>query len=281
MRGRRKLAAELRAHVTAGESLPAALARYPRAFSSLYRGLVAAGAETGRLAEVLARLADYLEAREALRQKVGARADLSDGRHGDRVRGDRRADGLRGAAGGVGLPAEPADAAVAHAGVDRDQRLFSRDRMVGRRASRVGRVRGFRSRCGAARSARAGTRCCCGCRWRPAVAQPRHGALREHAGDPGGSGAPLLRSLDAAAEVVRMLPLRSRDRHCGRTGARRRRAVARIARAECLSAGARPPGGQRRAKRTAGADARACSAKSWSATRSAVSRGSPRCCSRR
>ena len=65
-----KLAGNLRTHVTAGESLPAALARYPRAFSPLYRGLVGAGAETGRLAEVLARLADYLEAREALRQKV-------------------------------------------------------------------------------------------------------------------------------------------------------------------------------------------------------------------
>ena len=59
----------LRAQVAAGESLPAALARCPRTFSPLYRGLVAAGAETGRLAEVLARLADYLEAREALRQK--------------------------------------------------------------------------------------------------------------------------------------------------------------------------------------------------------------------
>jgi general secretion pathway protein F len=65
-----KIATELRAQVAAGEALPAALARYPRAFSPLYRGLVAAGAETGRLAEVLARLADYLEAREAMRQKV-------------------------------------------------------------------------------------------------------------------------------------------------------------------------------------------------------------------
>ena len=65
-----KLAANLRTHVSEGESLPAALARYPRAFSPLYRGLVGAGAETGRLADVLARLADYLEAREALRQKV-------------------------------------------------------------------------------------------------------------------------------------------------------------------------------------------------------------------
>ena len=65
-----RLATALRAHVTTGESLPAALARYPRAFSSLYCGLVGAGAESGRLPEVLASLADYLEAREALRQKV-------------------------------------------------------------------------------------------------------------------------------------------------------------------------------------------------------------------
>ena len=65
-----KLASSLRAQVASGESLHAALARYPRAFSPLYRGLVGAGGETGRLAEVLARLADYLEAREALRQKV-------------------------------------------------------------------------------------------------------------------------------------------------------------------------------------------------------------------
>lgn len=65
-----KVASSLRAHVAAGESLPSALARYPRTFSPLYRGLVGAGAETGRLAEVLSRLSDYLEAREALRQKV-------------------------------------------------------------------------------------------------------------------------------------------------------------------------------------------------------------------
>jgi general secretion pathway protein F len=63
------VATALREHIAAGEALPAALARYPRSFSSLYRGLVSAGAETGRLADVLARLADYLEARAALRQK--------------------------------------------------------------------------------------------------------------------------------------------------------------------------------------------------------------------
>lgn len=65
----RKLVGMLRSHVVAGESLPAAMGRYPRAFPLLYRGLVAAGSETGRLPEVLARLADYLDARLALRQR--------------------------------------------------------------------------------------------------------------------------------------------------------------------------------------------------------------------
>jgi general secretion pathway protein F len=65
-----KIVAALRTHVASGEALPAALARFPRTFSPLYRGLVGAGAETGRLADVLARLADYLDAREALRQRV-------------------------------------------------------------------------------------------------------------------------------------------------------------------------------------------------------------------
>lgn len=63
------LCAALRGHLAAGEPLATALARYPRTFAPLYRGLVVAGAETGRLADVLARLADYLEARQALRQK--------------------------------------------------------------------------------------------------------------------------------------------------------------------------------------------------------------------
>jgi general secretion pathway protein F len=65
----RKVVEALRAHVVSGESLPAALGRFPRSFPALYRGLVGAGAESGRLGEVLSRLADYLEARQALRQK--------------------------------------------------------------------------------------------------------------------------------------------------------------------------------------------------------------------
>jgi general secretion pathway protein F len=59
----------IRAQVGAGEPLAAALSRFPRTFSELYRGLVAVGSETGQLGEVLARLADYLEARQALRAK--------------------------------------------------------------------------------------------------------------------------------------------------------------------------------------------------------------------
>ena len=64
-----KVVDAIRSNVTAGESLPAALSRFPRTFTPLYRGLIGAGTETGRLPEVLARLADYLDARLALRQK--------------------------------------------------------------------------------------------------------------------------------------------------------------------------------------------------------------------
>src|SRR5262252_4944004 len=64
-----KVFTALRAQVAAGEPLAAALSRWPRTFSELYRGLVAVAAETGRLPEVLARLADYLDARQALRQR--------------------------------------------------------------------------------------------------------------------------------------------------------------------------------------------------------------------
>ena len=199
-----KLAGNLRAHVAAGESLPAALARYPRAFSPLYRGLVGAGAETGRLAEVLSRLADYLEAREALRQKVMlaliypmvvtviAFAVIA------------RPARLRRAAGRVGVSAEPADAAVAHAGADRDERVLSRDRMaLARRASRR-RASRSRSRCRRARFARAGTRSCCACRSSGRLFRSLDTArFASTLAILVGSGAPLLRSLDAAADVVR------------------------------------------------------------------------------
>ena len=59
----------IRDQVAAGEPLAAALSRFPRTFSELYRGLVAVGAETGQLGAVLSRIADYLESRQALKQK--------------------------------------------------------------------------------------------------------------------------------------------------------------------------------------------------------------------
>jgi general secretion pathway protein F len=59
----------VRGQVGAGEPLAAALSRFPRTFSELYRGLVSVGSETGQLGSVLSRLADYLEARQALRAK--------------------------------------------------------------------------------------------------------------------------------------------------------------------------------------------------------------------
>jgi general secretion pathway protein F len=61
----------VRAGVLGGQSLAQALGAQPQTYSPLYRGLVAVGGETGQLAGVLARLADYLEARQALKQKIG------------------------------------------------------------------------------------------------------------------------------------------------------------------------------------------------------------------
>jgi general secretion pathway protein F len=59
----------LRDQVAAGEPLASAMSRFPKSFPELYRGLVSVGAESGQLGAVLSRLADYLEARLALRQK--------------------------------------------------------------------------------------------------------------------------------------------------------------------------------------------------------------------
>lgn len=66
----RDLVASVRSEIMGGASLSAALARHPRDFSDMYRGLVAAGEQIGQLARVLSRLADYLERRNALVQKL-------------------------------------------------------------------------------------------------------------------------------------------------------------------------------------------------------------------
>lgn len=66
----RELVAAIRAEVLGGQSLAGALAQHPRDFPDIYRALVSAGEHTGKLGLVLARLADYIEQRNALRQKI-------------------------------------------------------------------------------------------------------------------------------------------------------------------------------------------------------------------
>lgn len=66
----RSLLAAVRARVLEGQSLSRGLAEYPAAFPQIYRAMVEAGEHTGRLGDVLERLADYTESRENLRDKV-------------------------------------------------------------------------------------------------------------------------------------------------------------------------------------------------------------------
>ncbi|MGI4861163.1 MAG: type II secretion system inner membrane protein GspF [Janthinobacterium lividum] len=66
----RELVAAIRAEVVGGQSLAGALALHTRDFPDIYRALVSAGEHTGKLGLVLGRLADYIEQRNALRQKI-------------------------------------------------------------------------------------------------------------------------------------------------------------------------------------------------------------------
>lgn len=66
----RNLLAAVRARVLEGQSLARSLTAFPQAFPDIYLALVEAGEQSGRLVDVLERLADYTENREALRQKV-------------------------------------------------------------------------------------------------------------------------------------------------------------------------------------------------------------------
>ncbi len=62
--------AAVRDDVRAGHRLAEALAAHPRDFPEIYQALVDAGEQSGDLAQVLERLADYIESRGALRNKV-------------------------------------------------------------------------------------------------------------------------------------------------------------------------------------------------------------------
>ena len=67
------LMAALRAEVNAGASFAQALSQHPSEFSDIYRAVIGAGEQSGDLGLVLERLADDLEAQQALKAKlVGA-----------------------------------------------------------------------------------------------------------------------------------------------------------------------------------------------------------------
>lgn len=65
----KQLLARLRGAVLEGQSLGGALAAYPDTFSDLYRTLISAGEASGKLPDVLSRLADHVEEQQALKQK--------------------------------------------------------------------------------------------------------------------------------------------------------------------------------------------------------------------
>lgn len=66
----RSVLAAVRGKVLEGQSLARSMRDFPDAFPEIYRSMVDAGEQSGRLDEVLERLADYTESRQALQQKV-------------------------------------------------------------------------------------------------------------------------------------------------------------------------------------------------------------------
>jgi general secretion pathway protein F len=66
----RDLIASIRSEVMGGASLSDALSQHPRDFADIYRALVTSGEQIGQLSRVLSRLADYIERRNVLVQKV-------------------------------------------------------------------------------------------------------------------------------------------------------------------------------------------------------------------
>jgi general secretion pathway protein F len=67
----REVLTGVKAELMAGASLAAALGSQARSFPEFYCALVQGGEESGALPTVLQHLADYLDARQALRQKTG------------------------------------------------------------------------------------------------------------------------------------------------------------------------------------------------------------------
>jgi len=66
----RMILSGVKAEVTAGHSFATALGAHEKSFPEVYRALVRGGEESGALPTVLQHLADYLDARQALKQKT-------------------------------------------------------------------------------------------------------------------------------------------------------------------------------------------------------------------
>jgi len=67
----RAVLAGVRAEISAGLPLAAAMASYGRTFPEFYCAVIHGGEESGALPAIMQRLADYLDARQALKQKIG------------------------------------------------------------------------------------------------------------------------------------------------------------------------------------------------------------------
>ncbi len=135
----RDLIASIRSEVMGGSSLSDALAQHPRDFADIYRALVSSGEQIGQLARVLSRLADYIERRNALVQKVQAGVHLSGHRHRGGVRHRDLPADLRGAADRLGVRQHQAETAAADGDDAGDFRF--------RAQLRLDRGRGRRRRC--------------------------------------------------------------------------------------------------------------------------------------
>ena len=67
----RRILASVRAEIRSGNTLADALHRLPSSFPDIYRALISTGEQSGNLAVVMTRLADYLESRQAMSQSAG------------------------------------------------------------------------------------------------------------------------------------------------------------------------------------------------------------------
>jgi general secretion pathway protein F len=68
--GARRLLAAVRARVLEGQSLSRGISAFPSAFPDIYRAMIEAGEHSGKLGDVLERLADFTENRESLRNTM-------------------------------------------------------------------------------------------------------------------------------------------------------------------------------------------------------------------